>query len=372
MTDCVAIFRKRLLSYTETFIADQGQLLPTYRPVYVGYKRELSGADLIAKSTQLLLDDFSKFPEFSKLRLRLGFSPNKNWLSALKKTSPALIHSHFLNDGIDATILGKRLSIPTIATVHGHDITKRQKVYWVRKDSRFFFEHVDRVIAVSDFIAQQALMKGCPENKLTRHRIGIDLERFTQKKMESERPSLLFIGRLVEKKGCTYLLQATAKIKDRFPDLTLTIVGDGVLRTSLEQEAVSLGLSAQFVGRENAQQIRQRLAESWLFVAPSITAGSGDAEGLPIAFLEAQAMSTPVVSFHGGGVSEAIEDEASGLLCQERDVDALAENIASLLEDSRLRHEMGSRGRERVEEHFDIRKQCAKLEQIYNEVLASS
>ena len=83
-------------------------------------------------------------------------------------------------------------------------------------------------------------------------------------------------------------------------------------------------------------------------------------------FLEAQALRTPVVSFRSGGVVEAVEDEASGLLCAEKDIDALADNVRILLENSSLRRHMGQQGRARVERDFDVRKQCAKLEQIYN------
>lgn len=372
MSPNVVIFRKRLLAYSETFIADQGQLLPNYLPVYAGYQRDPSGADLIAQSRQLLLEDYAVLLEVSKFWLRQGFTPNRSWLSALEQTNPALIHAHFLKDGLDAILIGKHLSIPVITTVHGHDVSKQQNSSRIRKGFRFFFEHVDRVIAVSDFIAGQALRQGCPESKLIKHRIGIDLDRFKQEKNESQQPSLLFIGRLVEKKGCTYLLQAMAKLKGKFPELKLTIVGEGDLRSSLQQQAESLGLDAEFVGRENAQQIRERLAQCWLFVAPSITATSGDAEGLPIVFLEAQALRAPVVSFYGGGVSEAIEDGSTGLLCEEKDVGALAENIATLLENSTLRQNMGDRGRERVEEYFDIRKQCARLERIYDETISRS
>ena len=85
-------------------------------------------------------------------------------------------------------------------------------------------------------------------------------------------------------------------------------------------------------------------------------------------FLEAQALETPVVSFRSGGVVEAVADESTGLLCAEKDVDALAANIATLLENSDLRHNMGRQGRARVERDFDVRKQCARLERIYDEL----
>jgi glycosyltransferase involved in cell wall biosynthesis len=124
-------------------------------------------------------------------------------------------------------------------------------------------------------------------------------------------------------------------------------------------------LNVVFAGTASAAEIREQLARSWLFVAPSITAQSGDAEGLGMVFLEAQALQTPVVSFRSGGLVEAVEEGVTALLSEEKDIAGLADNIANLLENSSLRHHMGQAGRERVEQHFDLRKQCAKLESIY-------
>jgi glycosyltransferase involved in cell wall biosynthesis len=202
---------------------------------------------------------------------------------------------------------------------------------------------------------------------LLQHYIGIDLEKFTQPKNETEEPTLLFVGRLVEKKGCTYLLQAMERLKPRFPDLRLTIIGEGDLKPALRQEALSRQLNIDFAGTASATEIRQQLARCWLFVAPSITAASGDAEGLGMVFLEAQALQTPVVSFRSGGLVEAVVEGETALLSEEKDVAGLAQNIADLLENQSLRHNMGKAGRERVEQHFDVRKQCAKLESIYAE-----
>lgn len=366
MTSTVAIFRKRLLSYSETFISDQGLLLPTYRPVFCGYSKDSSGLHMLDAATRLLLDDFSALPAISKLLLRRGFDGARSWVRAIAAHSPALIHAHFFNDGLDAVRLGQLLDIPTLTTVHGHDITKHENAGAQAANRRRFFDRVDRVIAVSNFIARQALARGCPESKLIQHYIGIDLDKFSQPKNESETPSLLFVGRLVEKKGCTYLLQAMQKLKPQFPELGLTIIGNGDLEPALRQEAISRKLNVDFAGTASPEQIRDRLARSWLFTAPSITAANGDAEGLGMVFLEAQALETPVVSFRSGGVVEAVDDGSTGLLCAEKDVDALAANIATLLENTDLRHNMGREGRARVTRDFDVRKQCAKLETIYD------
>lgn len=365
MSDTVAVFRKRLLSYSETFIADQGRELPTWRGLFCGYQADSSGRHLLGDAPQLLLYEHSRIGALSKLLMRLDLGGGNRWLDAIRNESPALIHAHFFNDGIDALRLGRRLDLPVVTTVHGHDITKHENANLEQSANRDFFEGVGAVIAVSRFIAEQALAKGCPEHKLIQHYIGIDLERFSLEKRESEHPSLLFVGRLVEKKGCSYLLQAMERLKSAWPDLELTVVGRGELESDLRREASERQLQVNFAGTASAAEIREHLARSWLFVAPSITAQSGDAEGLGMVFLEAQALQTPVVSFRSGGLVEAVDEGATALLCEEKDVAGLADNIASLLENDGLRHQMGARGRQRVEQHFDLRKQCAKLESIY-------
>ena len=146
------------------------------------------------------------------------------------------------------------------------------------------------------------------------------------------------------------------------------MVGEGELKASLQQEAASRKLNVRFTGAATAKEIRQQLATCWLFVAPSITATSGDTEGLGMVFLEAQALQTPVVSFRSGGLVEAVEEGVTALLSDERDVGGLAENIGHLLENDKLRHQMGVAGRMLVEQNFDVRKQCAKLESIYTKL----
>lgn len=368
MTPTVAIFRKRLLSYTETFIADQGMFLPTYRPLFCGYREDRSGLHLLGDAKRILLEEYQSMPALSKLGLRLGLGGAGSWLDAISEHSPSLIHAHFFNDGIDALKLGRRLALPVITTVHGHDITKHENTADAIKSASRLFDRVDRIIAVSDFIAEQALALGCPEQKLVQHYIGIDLDKFSQPKLESSEPSLLFVGRLVEKKGCTYLLQAMEQLKARHPGLRLTIIGEGELKPALREEASRRQLKVEFAGSASAAEIRDQLARCWVFVAPSIVAASGDSEGLGMVFLEAQALQTPVVSFRSGGVVEAVEEGKTALLSDEKDATGLERDISALLEDSSLRQTMGREGRKRVERYFDVRKQCAELESIYDSV----
>lgn len=366
----IFVFRKRLLLFSETFIADQSAFLPHYQANLLGFQSDDSGLHLLKNSPVYLLQQNIRFLELFKVLHRNGLMLGKQWFLKIKEVNAQLIHAHFLSDGMDALAYAKYLSIPIVTTLHGHDITKKAKGSSLKRN-KDFFNRVDRVIAVSDFIAQHALKKGCPESKLIRHSIGIDMDKFTGEKQETDSPSILFVGRLVEKKGVAYLLDAISIVQKKIPDIRLTIIGDGRLRSKLELQTESLGIKVDFVGKKSAQEIKQYLLSHWLFAVPSITAEDGNAEGLGMVFLEAQSLKTPVVSFSSGGVVEAIENEVTGLLCPEKDVACLAEHLTQLISDRSLRIKMGDAGRERVNKHFNIKRQCLKLESIYDNVIAN-
>lgn len=365
----VLVFRKRILPYSETFIADQGQFLKSFNPVFTGFQHSASGEYLLQNSTKLILEDYTASLALAKIKHRLGFSASKTWLKALEDQQPELIHAHFANDAIDGMYLSQQLQIPFVATIHGHDITKSDESYWFRKNRNKLFGKASKMIAVSNYIGDVLIAKGCPEQNILQHYIGIDVNKFAGLKIESEQPNLLFVGRLVEKKGCSYLLDALAKLKPVYPELLLNIVGSGPLESKLRQQVIDLGLNVNFLGHKTPEQIRELMLKAWLFTAPSITADNGDAEGLGMVFLEAQALRTPVISFTSGGVVEAVEHGVTGLLSPEKDVDSLAENISYMIENSDQRVKFGDNGRKRIEQKFDIIKQCQKLEDIYQSVI---
>ena len=364
----VLIFRKQILPYSETFIADQGRFLPTYTPYFVGFQRNSSGASLLKNSEVIVLEQYTSLLGLQKLKFRLGMQANQAWLSTLIATKSDLIHAHFATDAVDAMRLSESLGIPFVATVHGYDITKSGESKSYLKKRKQMFRQASKIIAVSKFIESQLIEKGCPNDLIIQHYIGIDVGKFSGDKVESDVPTILFIGRLVEKKGCTYLLEAASRLKSSFPDLLVNIVGTGPLQASLEQQAKDASLRVNFLGAQTPEQIKKLMLESWVFSTPSITAVNGNAEGLGMVFLEAQALRTPVVSFKSGGVVEAVEDGVSGLLCNEKDVDKLTDNLRILLADKQERINFGDNGRQRVVEKFNIVEQCKSLELIYNSV----
>src|SRR5262249_2881776 len=105
-----------------------------------------------------------------------------------------------------------------------------------------------------------------------------------------------------------------------------------------------------------------------LFALTSETAPGGDAEGLGLVLNEASASGCPVVATLHGGIAEAVSHGETGLLAKEKDVVGIAEQLDTLLGDPALRAEMGRRGRELVCDQFDLDKQTAKLEDLYDDV----
>lgn len=367
----IIVFRKRLLAYSETFIADQGQYLPSMKALFAGFRRDPSGIDILPQYSHCLQEDYSSFASLDRLRLRLDLGINGRWRKALQKSRPLLLHAHFGPDALAAIPIAKDLNIPLIATFHGFDITKKTSSTNYIKRRQLIFEHAHTIIAVSKFIKQKLIEAGCQEQKIVQHYIGINTEHFTADKIENDKPTIVFIGRLVHKKGCGYLLDAMKKVQKQVPETRIQIIGNGPLRNELERQAEELN-HVEFLGIKNKHEIKNLLSKAWIFCTPSIVAESGDTEGLGMVFLEAQALGTPAVSFDTGGVIEAIAHGKTGMTVPEKNVDALAESLLQLLQDKSLRSNIGKFGAERIRDKFDIRKQCEKLEKIYRDVISGA
>jgi glycosyltransferase involved in cell wall biosynthesis len=211
------------------------------------------------------------------------------------------------------------------------------------------------------------LRRGYPPEKVRLHYIGVDAARFCPDPAVVPQLRILFVGRLVEKKGCVDLLKAMVEVRAKYPEVELAVVGDGPLREKLESFAREHRLNVRFLGVHPPDVVLKLLRESLLFCLPSVRSGTGDSEGLGIVNLEAQAVGVPVVGTRHGGIPEAVEDGVTGLLAEERDPAGLARHILTLLSDAPLRAKMGQAARARIIRDFDLEKQSQLLEKQYLE-----
>ena len=354
----VLIFKETLLPPSETFILAQARALGRYEFVLAGL--EASPNSLPLEKPLLLTKGRGRLAALrSKLYRRTGFAPLFH--QHVRQFQPNLIHAHFASGGRTAIPLARALSVPLVVTLHGADITVRGAA----KRYASLARAAAGFICVSEFIRDRALDAGLPPEKLTVHYIGIDRTLF-RPSLEQPAEDVLFVGRLVEKKGCEYLVRAMQVVQQARPDASLTIIGDGPLRGSLEALATELKVQCRFLGILPAAAVQEHLRRTRVFCAPSVTAADGDSEGLGMVFAEAQAVGIPVVSSRHGGIAEVVGAGKTGLLVAERDFAALANSLLVLLNDPDLRARLSSAAIAHVAERFDLKHQTAQLETLYD------
>ena len=369
------IFRTELLPPSETFVAAQARALRRFSPFFAALRRvpggiPLEGETVVSLTSRDALGD----KLHRRFFMRTGLAPRLS--RALGAQTPALIHAHFAIDAALVLPFQKRLNIPLIVSLHGYDVTSTEealggtapgRVYLRRKAE--LHQRTSLFLCVSDFIRRKALERGFPEAKLRTHATGVDLEAFHPNPNISREPIVLFVGRLVEKKGCTHLISAMALVQDRHPGAELIIVGDGPLRDQLRRQAGACLRRCTFAGAQPHGFVRDLMRRASVVAATSIVAGTGDSEGFGMVFCEAQAMSLPVAGFRGPGTSEAVVENETALLVEPGDHRGLGDAISALLADPALAARLGAAGRNRVERHFSLVNQTALLEEEYAGVL---
>jgi glycosyltransferase involved in cell wall biosynthesis len=402
----VAVFRSALLHGNEPYILTQAEAVPRYRCFYVGTHRTDSGIALPPDRTIALGDryraidarldrvlDVAHVGGALRAQVRsgvltrasqiafelLGFSPYlRNRLQAF---DPALLHAHTGSNAAFVLPLVRRLGVPLVITFHGYDATASDeelqrrriqgRVYLRRREA--LKREALRMIAVSGYIRDRLLEKGWPPERVTVHYMGVDTGLFRPDPaapLAEREPIIFYAGRLIEKKGLEYLVDAMPAVQARVPEARIVVAGAGDRREPLARRAAGIGARLDFVGHQTPVQIRQWMARARLYCMPSVRAVNGDGEGLPTAIVEAMASGVPVVSTTHAGIPEAVVHGRSGLLAPERDTATLARHLVALLTDAALCARMGVAARERVLEVFDHRAQAAKLASIYDEVRA--
>jgi glycosyltransferase involved in cell wall biosynthesis len=311
--DRVLVFRSELLPRSETFIVEQARAMRRYQPVFAGLKRLQDGIPLnhartIAMTTGNKLIDKVQRRLFSEAR----YGPE--FLKALAKETPSVIHAHFALDACLALPVQRLLDVPLVVTLHGYDVTRKDeylrrgpmgRIYLRRRQE--LWRRASLFFCVSEYIRRKALERGFPEEKLRVHRIGVDLQMFQGREPRvCHDARVLFVGRLVENKGCIHLIRAMQRVETRNPGARLLVIGDGPLRAALESEARNRLRHCRFIGAQPHAEVRRWMQQASVLVMPSIEVASGESEGFGMVMCEAQAMGLPGIGFYGTGVEEAL------------------------------------------------------------------
>lgn len=170
---------------------------------------------------------------------------------------------------------------------------------------------------------------------------------------------LLFVGRLAEKKGVCYAIEAMRNVENAM----LVIAGDGPLREELQRQADKVmretGKKIVFLGAKTHEELKKIYASADLFVMPSITAKDGDKEGFGLVILEAFASGLPIVASRSGGITDIVKDGVNGFLVEEKDVSGMAEQIDRLLKDEEIYNKMQIEAKKSAQQ-YDYRQIAAR------------
>lgn len=370
-------FQKPAFKGSEVFIQQQAEALQCFDKCYIG--RRLIGTKPEGSVACVLNEHGNVYGKLAEMVNAITTS-QLPYQSVLKSQPLDLIHAHFAIDGLYALKLAQKKGIPLVTTLHGFDVTVSNKDLLASRSPAWInyllHQHKvksqgDKFICVSDFIARQALQHGFPESKIIQHYIGIDVNKYQPRAKEDDQGIILHVARLVEKKGTAVLINAVKQVKLLNPDVKLVIIGEGPLLDGLKAQVTSLGLdqTVTFTGALPHVDVMAWMRKASMLVLPSITAKTGDAEGLGMVLLEAAVTGVPVIGTQHGGIPEAIIDEQTGFLVKERDDKQLAERISFLMKDEHKRFEMGKNARIFISEKFNLSKQTIKLEKIYQELI---
>ena len=370
MPSKVLIFTKRVLPRSNTFVAAQGNNLPSFVPIYIGLRNDSGGINLIDGKTTCVQANVEPIAVLSRLLLDGCQILTPRWQQALAANRADVVHAHFGKGGYYCAPVARKLNLPMVTTFHGSDVTQKDKFSFNSRHRNVAFEQSAKIIAVSQFIKRKLLARGCPEDKIVQHYVGIDNQFFSPAIQRFEQPTILFVGRLIEQKGCQYLLQAMKTINQQLPEAHLIIAGYGSYQDTLQQLANEV-TNVSFVGAQNRAQVKDLMSKAWVTCLPSIIMDRGNEEGMPTVCVESQAVGTPVVAFDTGGVSEGVIQEKTGLLSEQKNVAQLAENLLTVLQSTALRNQMSQAGITHIDKNFNIRRQCQKLEEIYQTVIST-
>jgi glycosyltransferase involved in cell wall biosynthesis len=249
-----------------------------------------------------------------------------------------------------------------VVTLHGSDIFQAAQGRLGAMLTRRVLQGCDRIIAVSQALAEAVGQIGISPDPITVIPDGVDLSQFSPAQNNRE-PLLLYIGSLIKRKGVEYLIEALALIAQKQPSLRLLIVGDGPERPTLERLVSNRCLTERvtFAGQQPPNEVRLWLQQAKLFVLPSVE------EGLGVVLLEALACGVPIVASRVGGIPEAVTLDV-GLLVPPADPTLLGEAIIQLLSDEQRWQTLSQNARKRAEEFYDWRQIAAKLINIYQDL----
>jgi glycosyltransferase involved in cell wall biosynthesis len=296
----------------------------------------------------------------SRFKSLLHFSTGVYAAYVIREDPGNHVHAHFVDRATTvALVIGRLHHITYSATAHATDIYVNPIMLREKISQAGFIATCTQYN--KDYLA--TTIGPDISDKVKRIYHGLDMSHYHPHHQPTDKPLLISVGQLKEKKGFGYLLKACRLLKERGYEFECQIVGEGHLREELEAQIRQLGLEndVTLCGALPHQAVIDKYKQATLFALPCVVQADGERDGIPNVILEALAMELPVVSTRHSGIPEVIEDGENGLLVPPEEVVPLANALMRLLDDPDLCMKLGSKGRGIIMASFSVESNVEKL-----------
>jgi len=351
-----------LLGKTQYFFYPKGNFL---KKVWQGVEFVLFN---LGNTTPIKVIKGVKTMFFKSLEPLFGF--NYIFLKGIQDLD--ILHAHFGEMGVFASKMKRAGLIPNtkiVVSFHGHDIFPFKRDLY--KKEYIIFKNYADILLVNSFYSNSLLNEIISFPHIRIIPVGLSLRYFKPDYLSipKSKVRLLFLGRLVHLKGGLLMIEIFSRLFQKNQDLELVMIGEGEKRPEIERKIIEYGLnnSVLLKGALLQDQIIDELKSASIYVYPGLfdpIFKAGDTQGLVVQ--EAQAMELPVVCSDIGGIKYGMIDGETGFLIEEGSLDGFVEKIQLLIEQPKLRKEMGKAGREFVQQYFDSKVIGDQLESVYN------
>lgn len=274
--------------------------------------------------------------------------------------------------------------LPVVVQLHGPIEMFVEYMGWPARGSRwhrlarfaeqFSIRQADALMACSANIADlTSRYYGVPRDSIEVVHCGVDAEKFRPGGRLADRPTVLFVGNIVENKGARTVFDAVARLRTRYPNIHAPFLGafpeafeiGKYFRSRLAFDGLDQNI--EFTGFVSADRLPEYYRSAHVFCSPAQFEG-----GVANVYLESMACGCPVVASVAGSGPEAVTAGATGLLVPPDDVAATADAIDQILGDSQRRQAMSVAARRRVEEYFSMDHHVRRVLNVYERAIARS
>ncbi len=291
----------------------------------------------------------------------------KQLLHGLKEYDPVVVWIEFGTTAHVAADLLRYLDKPFIIAVHGFDIKREFKDPYYQKEFTRIANLSESIVCASDHTKNLCIAAGVDDALCKVIRLPLDGQRNLPKNQSQAHPaSFVHLGRLVEKKGPLQTVMAFERVLNEIPDATLTIIGEGPLRQTVEERIHKTGIgdSIRLTGALPQSEALGLVQEQAIFCQHSVTGTDGDQEGFALSPAEAALMEMPVISTLYNGIPEHVIHGETGLLVREWDIEGMAKVMIELATNPEKALVMGKAGRQNILKLCDPSSRKAALESL--------